>query len=104
MSDKHIGIRRVVSLSVCTLIRSYQLLLSPLLGPRCRFYPSCSNYMLQAIEHYGLVKGLWLGVKRLARCHPFSDGGYDPIPKDRAESCDNDSARNACQSSEKDHT
>ena len=62
------------------LIRAYQLILSPWLGPRCRFYPSCSCYTHAAIERHGAVRGLWLGAKRLLRCHPFVEGGYDPVP------------------------
>ncbi len=65
------------------LIRMYQLALSPLLGPRCRFYPSCSCYAHAAIERHGALRGGWLGLKRLLRCHPFADGGYDPVPDKR---------------------
>jgi putative membrane protein insertion efficiency factor len=61
------------------LIRAYQLILSPLLGPRCRFYPSCSTYCAEAIERYGVVRGLARGAARLARCHPFHPGGFDPV-------------------------
>jgi len=65
------------------LIRAYQLLLSPLLGPRCRFYPTCSCYMHTAIERHGVLRGTWLGLRRLLRCHPFHEGGYDPVPDKR---------------------
>jgi hypothetical protein len=61
-------------------IRVYQLTLSRVTPPSCRFYPSCSEYTLQAIAKYGALKGAWLGVKRIARCHPFHPGGYDPVP------------------------
>ena len=61
------------------LIRLYQYTLSPLLGPRCRFYPSCSNYALQALELHGLFKGSWLTLRRLARCHPWHEGGVDHV-------------------------
>ena len=61
-------------------IRAYQLLLSPLIGPRCRFYPSCSCYAHTAIERHGALKGTWLSLCRLIRCHPFNKGGYDPVP------------------------
>ena len=64
------------------IIRAYQLLLSPMLGPRCRFYPSCSCYAHTAIERHGALKGTWLGLCRLLRCHPFNKGGYDPVPDD----------------------
>jgi len=62
------------------LIRLYQRTLSRALPPSCRFYPSCSHYGYEAIAKYGAVKGGWLAVKRLARCHPFNPGGYDPVP------------------------
>ena len=61
-------------------IRLYQLTLSRTLPPSCRFYPSCSHYGFEAIEKYGAIKGSWLTLRRLARCQPFSPGGYDPIP------------------------
>ena len=62
------------------LIRVYQWTLSPLLGPRCRFYPSCSHYAGTAIERYGVLRGGLLAAARLARCHPFHPGGFDPVP------------------------
>lgn len=63
-------------------IRLYQILLSPLLGAnKCRYQPTCSNYMIQAIEEWGIFKGTWLGLKRIGRCHPWGGHGYDPIPK-----------------------
>ncbi|MCL1905756.1 MAG: membrane protein insertion efficiency factor YidD [Clostridiales bacterium] len=61
-------------------IRFYQKFISPLLGPRCRYQPTCSQYMLEAITRYGVVKGGWLGLKRLLRCNPWAKGGYDPVP------------------------
>lgn len=61
-------------------IRIYQRTLSRMLPPSCRFEPSCSHYTYQAIEKYGLLKGGWLGLKRIGRCHPLSPGGYDPVP------------------------
>jgi len=62
------------------MIRAYQLTLAKVLPPACRFEPSCSRYTYQAIDKYGLIKGSWLGFKRILRCHPFNPGGYDPVP------------------------
>lgn len=61
------------------LIRGYQKFISPLLGPHCRFTPTCSEYSYQAFKKYGFFKGLVLSVKRISRCHPFNEGGYDPL-------------------------
>jgi putative membrane protein insertion efficiency factor len=60
-------------------LRLYQLAVSPFLPSACRFYPSCSEYMRQAIGQHGAMKGTWMGLRRLARCHPFHAGGYDPV-------------------------
>ena len=60
------------------LVRFYQRGISPLLGSNCRFSPTCSQYTIEAIEKYGAIRGLWKGMKRIARCHPFSPGGFDP--------------------------
>ena len=62
------------------LVRAYQITVSPLLGPRCRFYPTCSHYALEALEMHGAISGSWLTLKRVGRCHPFCEGGYDPVP------------------------
>ena len=64
---------------VAALLRLYKLVISPMLPPACRFYPTCSDYTRQAVERYGVVRGLWMGVKRLSRCHPFHAGGFDPV-------------------------
>jgi putative membrane protein insertion efficiency factor len=64
--------------ALVSLVRLYQLLLSPLLGRRCRFYPSCSEYFIGAVRKYGAISGSFRGVLRILRCHPFNPGGYDP--------------------------
>ena len=72
----------LIKKTLLLLIKSYQYLLSPLFSSHCRFYPSCSAYALEAIELHGTIKGLWLTIKRLLRCHPFAAGGLDPVPPD----------------------
>lgn len=67
--------RRVVR----AVIRGYQFAASPFPSP-CRFYPTCSTYMLEAVQRYGALRGVWLGLRRLVKCHPFHPGGYDPVP------------------------
>jgi putative membrane protein insertion efficiency factor len=69
--------------SLLMLIRGYQLGLSPMLGARCRFYPSCSCYAHTAVERFGVLRGLYLSVRRISRCHPFCEGGYDPVPDEK---------------------
>jgi uncharacterized protein len=64
-------------------IKGYRLLISPLLPPSCRFYPSCSAYALEAVQVHGAMRGSWLAVRRLSRCHPFHAGGFDPVPPAR---------------------
>ena len=64
---------------IVAILRFYKLALSPLLPSACRYYPSCSDYMRQAVEKYGPVRGVWMGIKRIARCHPFHQGGLDPV-------------------------
>lgn len=68
--------RRIAALP----IRGYQKFISPALPPSCRFSPTCSQYTLEAVSKYGALKGIWLGARRLVRCHPFNPGGYDPVP------------------------
>jgi len=62
------------------LIRLYQVTLSPFIGRQCRFHPTCSNYAIEALTHHGMLKGCALAARRIGRCHPFSKGGYDPVP------------------------
>ncbi|MFH0781459.1 MAG: membrane protein insertion efficiency factor YidD [Pseudomonadota bacterium] len=61
------------------ILKGYKYFLSPLLPPSCRFFPTCSTYTMQAIEKYGVIRGSFLGLRRILRCHPFSRGGYDPV-------------------------
>ena len=63
------------------LIRFYQMCISPMLGPHCRFTPTCSQYALEAIKTYGAIKGTLLSIKRISKCHPFHEGGHDPVPE-----------------------
>ena len=91
-----------VGQSAILMIRTYQKLLSPLLGQHCRFYPSCSQYTLEAIQEWGLVKGMWLGTKRICRCHPLNEGGIDPVPRrDGSSSIDLDPAPASAESNTK---
>lgn len=65
---------------IVIMVRGYQIFISPLLGAHCRFTPTCSEYFIEAVEKYGPLKGSWLGIKRILRCHPGNPGGYDPVP------------------------
>lgn len=62
------------------IVRGYQLVISPVLGPRCRFHPTCSEYSREALQRFGLLRGGWLSIRRIVRCQPFCEGGYDPVP------------------------
>lgn len=67
------------------LIRAYAYFISPFLGNNCRFYPSCSAYAQQALTQYGVMKGSWLSLRRISRCHPWHEGGYDPVPEESSK-------------------
>jgi len=67
------------------LLKGYKYFISPLLGSRCRFYPSCSEYMMTAIDRFGVIKGITLGIKRIGRCHPGCEGGIDYVPKSKLD-------------------
>ena len=67
-----------IGLAIVGLVRCYQYLISPWLGPRCRYHPTCSEYFIGAVRKYGAIRGSWRGLSRIARCHPWHRGGYDP--------------------------
>jgi len=73
-------VRRVPRLTGILLVRMYQVVLSPIFGGHCRYYPSCSAYAIEALERHGALRGGWLAVCRIGRCHPFRPGGFDPVP------------------------
>jgi putative membrane protein insertion efficiency factor len=78
------GISAVARLLI-VLVAGYRKVISPLMAPRCRFYPSCSAYALEAIQVHGAGRGSWLAIRRLSRCHPFHPGGLDPVPPSKAD-------------------
>jgi uncharacterized protein len=73
-------ILRILSLPFIFLVRVYQKVISPMLGPKCRYAPTCSEYTVQALKKHGLIKGGWLSIKRISSCHPWGGSGYDPVP------------------------
>ena len=73
----------LLAMPLIALVRAYQLVISPLLGPSCKFYPSCSAYAVTALRRHGPVRGTWLAARRLGRCHPWSHGGVDHVPERR---------------------
>ncbi len=73
-------VKNILIFPFVVLIRFYQLVISPLTPPTCRFTPTCSHYTLEALKKYGLLKGGWMGIKRIASCHPWGKSGYDPLP------------------------
>ncbi|BBB29074.1 conserved hypothetical protein [Neptunomonas japonica JAMM 1380] len=84
-------LKKAITAVLTGLIRIYQYAISPFLGSNCRFYPSCSHYMLEAIETHGILKGIGLGSRRILKCHPWHEGGMDPVPP-------------ACKCSHNEHT
>jgi putative membrane protein insertion efficiency factor len=73
-------VQHILSFPFIALIKIYQYGISPLIGPKCRFAPTCSQYAEQALKKYGLFKGTWLAIKRISKCHPGGSSGYDPVP------------------------
>ena len=73
-------VNKIITLPIIILIRAYQLILSPLLGNNCRFMPTCSEYAMESLKSFGLIKGFVLTLKRIGKCHPWGSHGYDPIP------------------------
>ncbi|MFH1158267.1 MAG: membrane protein insertion efficiency factor YidD [Pseudomonadota bacterium] len=73
-----------VSRFLLAIIRVYQYTFSSFMGKSCRYHPTCSVYMAESIRRFGAFRGSWLGVKRICRCHPYNDGGYDPVPEEKA--------------------
>lgn len=71
---------RILGLPFIALIKLYQWIISPVIGPKCRFTPTCSQYAIEALKKHGVFKGLWLTIRRLSRCHPWGGHGYDPVP------------------------
>ena len=71
---------KIINYLLIVPIKLYQILLSPLIGPSCRFTPTCSSYAIEAINKHGPFKGLWLAIKRISKCHPLGDSGHDPVP------------------------
>ena len=80
MKDFASALRRLPATCAVLAIRGYQRFISPAFPPQCRFTPTCSAYALTSIERYGLLRGGWMAIKRVARCHPWNPGGYDPVP------------------------
>ena len=74
-------INKILSYPLIIIIKFYQLFISPMLGQNCRYLPTCSEYTIQSIEKFGLIKGFYISLKRVSKCHPWGSQGYDPIPK-----------------------
>ena len=80
MSETPNAVTRGARTAAVGLIKGYQRFISPLFPPSCRFQPTCSSYALTSVERFGVMRGGWLAIRRIGRCHPFSEGGYDPVP------------------------
>ena len=78
-------INRIIILPVIIFIRVYQLLISPMIGQNCRYLPTCSEYTIGCLKHFGLIKGTILSLKRISKCHPWGSHGYDPVPNNLEE-------------------
>ena len=78
-------LNKVATFPLIILIRGYQLIISPLLGSNCRFMPTCSEYAMESLRSHGLIKGSYLTIKRIGKCHPWGSHGYDPIPTKKVE-------------------
>jgi hypothetical protein len=72
--------KNIIKSILIVMVRAYQMGISPYIGPHCRYTPTCSAYFIEAVEKYGALKGSWLGIRRILRCHPGRPGGYDPVP------------------------
>ena len=79
-SGRGVTVKNILTFPFIALIKIYQWVISPWLGPKCRYTPTCSNYSIEAFKKYGLFKGFWLSLKRIASCHPWGGHGYDPVP------------------------
>ena len=73
-------INKITTFPLIICIKTYQLFVSPILGQNCRYFPTCSEYTIECLKKFGIVKGIFLSIKRISRCHPFGDDGYDPVP------------------------
>ena len=78
-------LNKIITFPLIILIRGYQLIISPLLGSNCRFMPTCSEYAMESLRSYGLIKGCYLTIKRIGKCHPWGGHSYDPIPSKKVE-------------------
>jgi len=86
------ALSRVLAKPFIGLVRLYRVAISPLLGMNCRYQPTCSSYAIEALERFGVLRGGWLAIRRIARCHPWGGSGYDPVPDDGGEHRDDDAS------------